>query len=123
MSQTLLRTPPVLFMPQKQAAKPMTRALRVVSEYEPAGDQPTAIVVFALTLGYSRRAFSWPSRNETQASVFEALEAAFHHFGGVPKTTVSAATTGTETASQLIQIVQRLCIRVRTYVIRARGKV
>jgi excinuclease ABC subunit B len=43
MSQTLLRTPPVLFVPQKQPAKPMTRSLRVVSEYEPAGDQPTAI--------------------------------------------------------------------------------
>ena len=43
MSQTLLRPPPVLFMPQKQPAKPMTRRLKVVSEYEPAGDQPTAI--------------------------------------------------------------------------------
>ena len=43
MSQTLLRPPPVLFMPQKQAVKPMTRPLKVVSEYEPAGDQPTAI--------------------------------------------------------------------------------
>ena len=44
MSQTLIRLPPVLFMPQKQAVKPVTRALKVVSEYEPAGDQPTAIV-------------------------------------------------------------------------------
>src|SRR6201994_773397 len=35
--------PPLLFMPQKQPAKPMTRALQVVSEYEPAGDQPAAI--------------------------------------------------------------------------------
>ncbi|HYZ21664.1 MAG TPA: DEAD/DEAH box helicase family protein, partial [Rhodopila sp.] len=43
MSQTLLRPPPVLFMPQKQPAKPMTRQLEVVSDYEPAGDQPTAI--------------------------------------------------------------------------------
>ena len=50
------------------------------------GDRPTPLVVFALTLGSSRRAFSWPSRDETQASVFEALEAAFAHFGGVPKT-------------------------------------
>ncbi len=50
------------------------------------GDQLTPIVVFALTLGYSRRAFYWPSRDETQASVFEALAAAFAHFGGVPKT-------------------------------------
>ena len=43
MSETLLRPPPVLFMPQKQPAKPHTRALKVVSEYEPAGDQPAAI--------------------------------------------------------------------------------
>jgi excinuclease ABC subunit B len=43
MSQTLVRPPPALFMPQKQAARPMTKRLKVVSEYEPAGDQPTAI--------------------------------------------------------------------------------
>jgi len=43
MSETLLRPPPLLFMPQKQPAKPHTRALKVVSEYEPAGDQPAAI--------------------------------------------------------------------------------
>ena len=43
MSHTLVRPPPVLFMPQKQPAKPMTRWLKVVSEYEPAGDQPAAI--------------------------------------------------------------------------------
>jgi excinuclease ABC subunit B len=44
MSQTLLRpSPRVLFIPEKQPAKPQTRQLRVVSEYEPNGDQPTAI--------------------------------------------------------------------------------
>jgi excinuclease ABC subunit B len=43
MSQTLLRPHPMLFMPQKQPAKPMTRPLKVVSDYAPAGDQPTAI--------------------------------------------------------------------------------
>ena len=45
MSQTtLLRAPPpVLFMPLKQAARPVTRPLKVVSPYEPAGDQPAAI--------------------------------------------------------------------------------
>jgi len=43
MSDLLLGLPPVLFMPQKQAAKPVKTRLRVVSEYEPAGDQPTAI--------------------------------------------------------------------------------
>src|SRR5271166_5872370 len=37
-----LEAPP-LFMPPRQPPKPRTRALRIVSEYEPAGDQPTAI--------------------------------------------------------------------------------
>ena len=43
MSQTLQRPAPVAFVPQHQLAKPVTRRFRVVSEYEPAGDQPTAI--------------------------------------------------------------------------------
>ncbi len=48
MSQTLIRPPaPMLFMPQKQPAKPVTRRLQVVSEYEPAGDQPAAITMLA----------------------------------------------------------------------------
>jgi excinuclease ABC subunit B len=34
---------PVTFVPQRQPAKPVTRKLKVVSDYEPAGDQPTAI--------------------------------------------------------------------------------
>ena len=34
---------PVTFAPRKQPAKPPGKALTVVSEYEPAGDQPTAI--------------------------------------------------------------------------------
>jgi excinuclease ABC subunit B len=48
MSQTLIRAPaPMLFMPKKQPAKPVTRRLEVVSEYQPAGDQPTAIRMLA----------------------------------------------------------------------------
>jgi excinuclease ABC subunit B len=48
MSQTLIRPPaPMLFMPQKQPARPVTRRLEVVSEYEPAGDQPAAIGMLA----------------------------------------------------------------------------
>ena len=43
MSQTLQRPAPVAFVPQHQPAKPVTRRFRVVSDYEPAGDQPTAI--------------------------------------------------------------------------------
>jgi excinuclease ABC subunit B len=43
MSQTLARPARPAFIPQKQPAKPVTRRMRVVSDYEPAGDQPTAI--------------------------------------------------------------------------------
>src|SRR5277367_5241114 len=34
---------PVLFIPAKQPPRPVTRQFRVVSEYQPSGDQPTAI--------------------------------------------------------------------------------
>ena len=43
MSQTMARPAPVKFIPQRQPAKPVTNRFRVVSDYEPAGDQPTAI--------------------------------------------------------------------------------
>ena len=43
MSQVLIRPPPCCSCRSSQPAKPATRRLRVVSEYEPAGDQPTAI--------------------------------------------------------------------------------
>ncbi len=43
MSSALMPNAPMLFMPQKQTMRPVIKALRVVSEYEPAGDQPTAI--------------------------------------------------------------------------------
>ena len=43
MSEILTRQSPLSFMPVKQPARPMTRRLRVVSEFEPAGDQPAAI--------------------------------------------------------------------------------
>ena len=44
MSQTLLRpSSRVPFIPEKQPAKPLTRRMQVVSEYEPNGDQPSAI--------------------------------------------------------------------------------
>ncbi len=43
MSQTMARPAPVAFIPQRQPAKPPTNRFRVQSDYEPAGDQPTAI--------------------------------------------------------------------------------
>jgi transposase len=43
------------------------------------------VVVFCLTLGYSRRKRFWPSLDGSQASAFEAIEEGFHHFGGAPR--------------------------------------
>ncbi|HET6182747.1 MAG TPA: excinuclease ABC subunit UvrB [Acetobacteraceae bacterium] len=45
MSETLTRIPsaPILFMPTRLPPRPPTRALHVVSDYAPAGDQPAAI--------------------------------------------------------------------------------
>jgi transposase len=51
----------------------------------PLGGIVTRVVIFCLTLAFSRRKFYWPSLAETQASIFEALEAALHYFGGSPK--------------------------------------
>ncbi len=49
------------------------------------GGARTRVIVYNTVLGYSRRQFTWPSRDETAASIYEALEEAFWHFGGVPK--------------------------------------
>lgn len=49
------------------------------------GGQLAKIVVFCLILSYSRRKFYFPSLNETQLSVFEAIEKGLWWFGGAPK--------------------------------------
>ena len=49
------------------------------------GGQTVKVIVYCLTLAYSRRKFYWPSLNETQSSVFEAIEAALYYFGGSAK--------------------------------------
>ena len=79
MSQTLLRPPPALFMPQKQAAKPMTRRLRVVSEYEPAGDQPNAIAELVRGVNAEERdqvllGVTGSGKTFTMAKVIEAVQ-------------------------------------------------
>jgi hypothetical protein len=45
----------------------------------------TKVIVFGLTLGYSRRKHYTVSLDETQASIFEAIEIRLHYFGGAPK--------------------------------------
>ncbi len=43
MSQTMARPAPVAFIPHRQPVKAPTNRFRVQSDYQPAGDQPTAI--------------------------------------------------------------------------------
>ncbi len=81
MSQTLIRPPPapVLFIPQKLPAKPHTRALRVVSEYAPSGDQPTAIAELVRGVEASERdqvllGVTGSGKTFTMAKVIEAVQ-------------------------------------------------
>jgi transposase len=47
------------------------------------GEQLETVHVFVLTLGYSRRLFSYAYRDEKLASLLDGHERAFRHFGGV----------------------------------------
>jgi len=49
------------------------------------GGALTRVIIYNTVLGYSRRQFNWASRDETAASIYEGLEEAFWHFGGVTK--------------------------------------
>src|SRR5690348_7628003 len=80
MSQTLVRpSPHVLFIPEKQPAKPLTRHLKVVSEYEPNGDQPTAIAELTGGVVQSERdqvllGVTGSGKTFTMAKVIEAVQ-------------------------------------------------
>jgi excinuclease ABC subunit B len=79
MSQTLQRPAPVAFIPQRQPAKPVTRAFRVVSDYEPAGDQPTAIHDLVAGLRQGERdqvllGVTGSGKTFTMAKVIEAVQ-------------------------------------------------
>src|ERR1700691_2399797 len=80
MSQTLLRpSPPVLFIPEKQAAKPLTNRFKVVSEYQPAGDQPTAITELVRGIATDDRdqvllGVTGSGKTFTMAKVIEAVQ-------------------------------------------------
>jgi transposase len=49
------------------------------------GGQPIRVIAYGLTLGYSRRKHYAVSLDEQAGSIYEAIEAAFWHFGGAPK--------------------------------------
>src|SRR5690348_12005490 len=80
MSQTLLRpSPRVLFIPEKQPAKPQTRQLRVVSDYEPNGDQPSAIAELVSGVRADERdqvllGVTGSGKTFTMAKVIEAVQ-------------------------------------------------
>ena len=80
MSATTLRAPaPVLFIPQKQPARPRTHRLRVVSDYQPAGDQPTAIATLTHGVEGGERdqvllGVTGSGKTFTMAKVIEAVQ-------------------------------------------------
>src|SRR6202022_4321852 len=78
-SQALMIPPPLLFMPQKQPAKPLTKRFKVVSEYEPAGDQPTAITELVRGIGVDDRdqvllGVTGSGKTFSMAKVIEAVQ-------------------------------------------------
>ena len=80
MSQTLLRpSAHVLFIPEKQPAKPNTRQLKVVSDYEPNGDQPSAITELVAGVRGEERdqvllGVTGSGKTFTMAKVIEAVQ-------------------------------------------------
>ena len=70
---------PVLFIPEKQPARPRTRRLRVVSDYEPAGDQPRAIAELVRGVAAAERdqvllGVTGSGKTFTMAKVIEAVQ-------------------------------------------------
>jgi transposase len=49
------------------------------------GGELTRVIVFGMVLGYSRRKHYTASLDETQASIYEAIENCLRHFGGAAK--------------------------------------
>ncbi|MBV8576018.1 MAG: excinuclease ABC subunit UvrB [Acetobacteraceae bacterium] len=79
MSQTLAHPLPVLFIPQKQPARPITNKLRVVSDYQPSGDQPGAIEELVAGVRQDERdqvllGVTGSGKTFTMAKVIEAVQ-------------------------------------------------
>ena len=69
----------MLFIPEKQPAKPNTRQLKVVSEYEPNGDQPSAITELVAGVRQEERdqvllGVTGSGKTFTMAKVIEAVQ-------------------------------------------------
>jgi excinuclease ABC subunit B len=79
MSQALARPAPVAFIPQRQPAKPPTNRFQVVSDYTPAGDQPTAIAELLRSIAQNERdqvllGVTGSGKTFTMAKVIEAAQ-------------------------------------------------
>jgi excinuclease ABC subunit B len=80
MSTTLLRRPAIVqFIPEKQPSKAITRPLRVVSDYQPSGDQPSAITGLVRGVEQSERdqvllGVTGSGKTFTMAKVIEAVQ-------------------------------------------------
>ena len=79
MSQALARPAPTLFAPIKQAPPPLLKPLRVVSEFEPSGDQPAAIKQLLAGVGAEERdqvllGVTGSGKTFTMAKVIESLQ-------------------------------------------------
>ena len=70
---------PMTFIPQRQPAKPVTNKFRVVSDYQPAGDQPTAIGEIVEGIGRAEQdqvllGVTGSGKTFTMAKVIEAVQ-------------------------------------------------
>ena len=79
MSQVLTKPMPMLFSPPKQPVKPLTKRFKVVSEYEPAGDQPTAIATMLRGIAAEERdqvllGVTGSGKTFSMAKVIEAVQ-------------------------------------------------
>ncbi|MDE2517630.1 MAG: excinuclease ABC subunit UvrB, partial [Rhodospirillales bacterium] len=79
MPDTPISLPPVLFSPPRQPARPAGKPLRVVSDYQPAGDQPAAIATLTAGVESGERdqvllGVTGSGKTFTMAKVIEAVQ-------------------------------------------------
>jgi excinuclease ABC subunit B len=79
MSSAISYTAPVTFIPEKPARRPLQKPLRVVSEFEPSGDQPAAIKQLLAGIAAGERdqvllGVTGSGKTFTMAKVIEAIQ-------------------------------------------------
>src|ERR1700710_3134540 len=79
MSQALARTAPVTFIPERPVPRKALKPLRVVSEFEPSGDQPAAIKQLLAGIAAAERdqvllGVTGSGKTFTMAKVIESIQ-------------------------------------------------